>query len=255
MPARKQHDDTLQMHALDPFPPDKATDLGHKPQPTPDEPGHIWRCTECSTWDTDLNASQQCPGQISNHSPDASHAWGDGTQCSACGAQLGNGDGRQFRPCPGPSHTQRAQARTGGPTQQGQEPLQAWEQSLLLAPHQAVGHAVPIEERAAYIAEWWVGQATLDAPEVRRKAIKYGAADLIIMGQAMIRLLPGAEKLDEQSRIALGLEMAIAHYVLGKIARTFGSYEQGRAATDDDWYDLEVYAKMARFVRQHGRWM
>jgi hypothetical protein len=113
----------------------------------------------------------------------------------------------------------------------------------------------PIEAMADQIREWWIKQGEADSAEIRRKAIQYGAADLKIMGQAMQQLYPGKNELDAQSLQALGLEMACAFYALGKSARLFGAFEQGRAPTDDDWYDLHVYAGMARYIREHGRWM
>lgn len=119
----------------------------------------------------------------------------------------------------------------------------------------AMGKTRGIEDKAQEIADWWVKRSTEDAGHVMAKAIQYGAADLIIMGKAMEALIPGADGLDEASLQAAGLEMAIAFYALGKVARLFGAYQQGHVPSGDTWYDLGVYANMARFVREHGRWM
>ncbi len=125
----------------------------------------------------------------------------------------------------------------------------------IAAPEGGIMPKTQIELMADQIEEWWQKTAGTDSAEIRRKAIKYGAADLKIMGQAMQQLYPGKDDMDSQSLQALGLEMACAFYALGKSARLFGAFEQGRAPTDDDWYDLHVYAGMARYIREHGRWM
>lgn len=95
----------------------------------------------------------------------------------------------------------------------------------------------------------------LDEDNLKRaldKAYEYDGLDLEIMGSAMQGLLPSG--LDAQTSRALGLEMAIAFYQLGKITRTFGAYRQGRVPTEDDWHDQEIYARMARIIRRQGRW-
>jgi hypothetical protein len=122
-------------------------------------------------------------------------------------------------------------------------------------PDQDQNQRSDIEKAADQIEEWWRKTASADASEIRRKAVKYGAADLKIMGVAMESLLPGSSDLDGSSRTAAGLEMACGFYALGKAARLFGAWQQGRAPTDDDWYDLQVYAGMARYIRGHGKWM
>ena len=102
------------------------------------------------------------------------------------------------------------------------------------------------------IAHWWVGQAEVDAEEVIAKAQEYDGIDLEIMGMAMSGLLP--EGLDAKTARMAGLEMAVAFYALGKIARTFGAYRNGTIPRDDTWKDLHIYANMVRRIRLTGFW-
>jgi hypothetical protein len=112
-----------------------------------------------------------------------------------------------------------------------------------------------IGRAAEDIRDWWMKCAEGDSVELARKAIKYGAADLKVMGVAMAELFPGKDGLTAQELQAVGLEMALAFYALGKAARLFGEYQQGRVPDGDHWHDMQAYAGMARFVRDHGRWM
>lgn len=99
--------------------------------------------------------------------------------------------------------------------------------------------------------ETWLREfAAKVEPETLRKAAEYGSSDLEIMGQAMLLLVP-----KEFRERALGLEMAIAFYALGKVARLFGAYERGDRPSADTWFDLHVYAKMGLKVRETGRWL
>ena len=120
---------------------------------------------------------------------------------------------------------------------------------------------------------WWRDLAEADSRATIPKAQEYGSTDLEMMGAAMAALIkdkarenwerenagrsnvPGIEdEFREFLRVA-GIEMAIAFYALGKAARLFSSYQQGRRPKDDTWLDLTVYSVMGRFVREHGRWL
>jgi hypothetical protein len=110
------------------------------------------------------------------------------------------------------------------------------------------------EERWAPIEAWLRKTFEEDLARLRPKAIEYGASDLRIMGKAMESLIPDGE-LDNDSKERAGLEMAIGFYAMGKAARLYGAWEKGREPSEDTWHDLEVYALMARYVREHGQWM
>lgn len=100
------------------------------------------------------------------------------------------------------------------------------------------------------LTAWWYTQAQKEIELVIDKAIEYGAADLKVMGKAMLCLMPGGE--DQPERV--GLELAIAFYALGKVARVFGAFERGAVPSDDCWEDLGIYCRMAQHVREEGRW-
>lgn len=110
-------------------------------------------------------------------------------------------------------------------------------------------------ERATALADWWMDEAHKEAQETAMKAIEYGSADLKVMGEAMLTLLPNlGTGLSVEQRQQVGQELGIAFYVLGKVARLFGAYEQGRMPSDDTWFDLSIYPKMVRRIRQVGEW-
>lgn len=94
-----------------------------------------------------------------------------------------------------------------------------------------------------------------DLKRARAKAEEYGSHDLEIMGTSMQALLPDSGNLDDQSRHAAGIEMAIAFYLLGKASRMFGAFKKGSMPRDDSWRDGSIYSLMARYVRASGRWI
>lgn len=107
--------------------------------------------------------------------------------------------------------------------------------------HQANVHNVSLRA-------WWLEQAGEEIYGVEAKAIEYGAADLEIMGVALARLL------GHRFSSAESVELAIAFYELGKIARAFGAYAEGRMPSDDTWDDMHIYAKMVKRIREVGTW-
>lgn len=100
-------------------------------------------------------------------------------------------------------------------------------------------------DRPAADDRWWGEICDLDFQEYSRKATEYGSADLEIMGEAMRQLV--------QDEDADGEEMAIAFYLLGKVARMFGAYAKGQEPSDDTLHDLTVYSMMARWGREVRR--
>lgn len=86
--------------------------------------------------------------------------------------------------------------------------------------------------------------------ETLRKAAEYGSSDLEVMAQAMLLLVPEAQR-DRR----LGLQMAIGFYALGKVARLFGAFEDGRVPSADTWYDLHIYGVMGLRVHEEGKWL
>jgi hypothetical protein len=80
------------------------------------------------------------------------------------------------------------------------------------------------------------------------KAVEYGSHDLRMMGEEMLEMFP------QLKGVVSPEELGIAFYLRGKVARLFGAYIQGDRPSDDTWLDTEVYAQMAQYVRQNGRW-
>ena len=103
---------------------------------------------------------------------------------------------------------------------------------------------------AEQLSAWWRAQAEVEIVRTVPKAVEYGAADLEVMGSAMLHLVPR----ERRSR-QLGLEMALAFYALGKVARLFGAFERGELPSEDTWFDLGVYCRMAERVREFGEWL
>lgn len=103
---------------------------------------------------------------------------------------------------------------------------------------------------ARQLTEWWQAQASREIEATVPKAVEYGSADLEVMAQAMLLLVPPARR-----SVQLGLEMALAFYALGKVARLFGAFERGELPNADSWFDLGVYCRMAEYVRENGRWV
>lgn len=102
--------------------------------------------------------------------------------------------------------------------------------------------------RSEELFDWWMSTSLEEAEQVIPKAIEYGSADLAIMGEALLLLLPHLKG------VVSGEELAVGFYALGKVARLFGSWEAGRAGSVDSWHDLRVYAKMAMRIREEGSW-
>lgn len=100
------------------------------------------------------------------------------------------------------------------------------------------------------LTKWWLSKAEEEIVRTIPKSLEYGSADLNVMGSAMLHLIP-KERRSQQ----LGLEMAIAFYALGKVARLFGAYERGELPSEDTWFDLAIYTRMAMRVRETGRWV
>lgn len=120
---------------------------------------------------------------------------------------------------------------------------------------QAEGRAKEIEATVESICKWWQVTAEKDAATTAPKAAEYGSSDLQIMGKAMEGLFPNLDGQPPEEREKIGLEMACAFYLLGKAARLFGAYQQGRVPSDDTWFDANVYTIMARRIREVGYWV
>ncbi len=108
---------------------------------------------------------------------------------------------------------------------------------------------------ADVVRQLWQSLNQLEIDRVLPKAIEYGAVDLEIMGFALGRLLNSPNARMREWTGAELQEMACAFYNLGKVARAFGAYAEGRMPNDDCWHDGGVYARMVQIIRERGGWM
>lgn len=114
-----------------------------------------------------------------------------------------------------------------------------------------------IDGQVDKISEWWKRHADWVIDRTAPKAVEYGAADLDIMGHAMLELIPEPPEggMTAEERAELGRYAACMFYALGKVARMFGAIKDGRMPNADCEFDLEVYAVMMARIRETGRWV
>lgn len=103
-----------------------------------------------------------------------------------------------------------------------------------------------VPEGYAELEEWWMGLAQADLDRMLPKVTEYTASDLLLMGQFMEHWLG--------LPVGTGKEAACVWYALGKVARAVSAYREGRLPSEDTLQDLEIYAKMARRIREKGNW-
>lgn len=107
--------------------------------------------------------------------------------------------------------------------------------------------------RLEELFEWWEEDSRAAAEQTVPKAVEYSASDLAMIGEAMAATL-GTVPPEGVEPEQWHTELACAWYALGKIGRWLGAIREGRAASDDTLFDLEIYAKMARRTREAGSW-
>lgn len=100
-----------------------------------------------------------------------------------------------------------------------------------------------VDKATAIFKNWWHQTAGADLDAMLPKRVAYGAADLRIIGRGMAELV-GKPNMDDEEAVELG----IAFYALGKVARIVSGFTTGGDRTDS-WHDLSVYSMMARSVR------
>ena len=109
--------------------------------------------------------------------------------------------------------------------------------------------SVPTDETR--LAAWYDKNNRADMQMAIDKRRDYGSADLELMAAAM-KILAAAPAWEPDERQAI--EMALGFYQLGKVARKFGAWAQGKDPNIDSDVDLGVYSMMARRVREEGQW-
>ena len=98
------------------------------------------------------------------------------------------------------------------------------------------------------LSEWWLDHASEEASKTIAKMEEYGAGDLAMIGHSISKM--ANRQVEDQKQAA---ELGIVFYALGKIARVLSAVEDGNIPSDDTWFDLAVYAKMALAIRS-GAW-
>lgn len=96
---------------------------------------------------------------------------------------------------------------------------------------------------------WWLDDAEDMARRTIAKMIEYGSGDLVSLGQHLCRM---ADRPLSESDVH-SMELGCLMYLLGKIERAVEAVKADRPIKDDTWFDIEVYAKMARAARS-GAW-
>lgn len=114
------------------------------------------------------------------------------------------------------------------------------------------GELTPDQEAMARVESdlqtWWLDDAEDAARQTIVKMLEYGSGDLVSLGQHIRRMSDRAPLHPVES-----MELGCLVYILGKVERAVEAVAAGRPIKDDTWFDLEVYAKMARAARA-GKW-
>lgn len=89
----------------------------------------------------------------------------------------------------------------------------------------------------------------LEAQLAAEADLSEGAIDLTIMGIIMTMLLRWKDATG-----ALGKEISVWFYTMGKICRLVSDYHRQKPGKPDTWHDITVYSMMARRIQETGRW-
>lgn len=126
------------------------------------------------------------------------------------------------------------------------------------SPEEALRMASETHEKAtaARIAAWWRRASERQIERTVPKALEYGAGDLVKIGRDTLQMVGYANEYHNTSYISDGycIEVGILWYLNGKVARALEAVKEGRAISDDTWFDIGVYAMMAQYAREKGQW-
>lgn len=112
----------------------------------------------------------------------------------------------------------------------------------------------PQQKQEKILRKTWDDLNAEEANKVVPKAIEYGSGDLKLMGYAMKQLLNSPRARAHDWTEPESMEIAIAFYILGKIARMLSAYERGAMPADDQPHDIGVYTRMVQVLRRTGEW-
>lgn len=92
--------------------------------------------------------------------------------------------------------------------------------------------------------KWWREHAAAESASMIAKLDEYGTGDLREIGQRLAALAGWKNCTTQQA-----YELGVMFYLIGKMQRVITATELQRAASDDTWHDIAVYAKMVLAAR------
>jgi hypothetical protein len=96
--------------------------------------------------------------------------------------------------------------------------------------------------------DWFHAWVDANAPTIAAKAEEYGTNSLVEMGRIFAR--GQGREIEEREAVEIGCFL----YVYGKVQRVADAMLKGKTPSFDTWSDTLVYASMAMFARETGRW-
>lgn len=100
----------------------------------------------------------------------------------------------------------------------------------------------------ADLRAWWNTTSEHDLEATIPKAVEYGSESMVEYGRTLARVA-GRKVSDAEA-----LEWAIYAYLVGKVGRWTAALQRGEKVSEDTLFDMEIYVKMARKVRETGTW-
>lgn len=102
----------------------------------------------------------------------------------------------------------------------------------------------------AELSTWWETYSQQTLERTVPKAVRYGSKSMEMLGSALAMMVPR----ERRSR-KLALQMACCMYAFGKLGRAWAALLRGEDPDHDDWFDLEIYARMGAHVAEKGEWV
>jgi hypothetical protein len=118
-----------------------------------------------------------------------------------------------------------------------------------LGPRTTTHSVAPPEPDETPSFDVWVDRWIADhVPVAMDKARQYGSNSLAKKGYRF------ATAGGRGVTVAHALELGVAQYIAEKADRIEDSILRGMLPSEDTWVDVAIYALMAQYIRQHGRW-
>jgi hypothetical protein len=118
---------------------------------------------------------------------------------------------------------------------------------------------IDIPHEALSLLRWWLATDVADLEQTLPKMFEYGgdaktrpgSADLRVIGEGLMELLGWPVN---ETTEAVAQELGCWFYLLGKSGRLISNYQQAQPGKADTWFDIGIYAKMARRIQETGNW-